>query len=97
MLHPPFHHFLPFFPTSPHHTLLMFSTYLLLLHSLLIALFFHVSEELATYLMYVRRLDFFETPDYEYLRKLFKDLREKKGYDDDEEFDWTHKQIVSTA
>lgn len=52
-------------------------------------------EELATYLRYVRRLDFFETPDYEYLRKLFKDLLDRKGYVDDGEFDWTHKQIPS--
>ncbi|XP_031570830.1 casein kinase I-like [Actinia tenebrosa] len=52
-------------------------------------------EELATYLYYVRRLDFFETPDYEYLRKLLRDLQEKKGYIDDGEFDWTHKQIPS--
>ncbi|CAH3138259.1 unnamed protein product [Pocillopora meandrina] len=52
-------------------------------------------DELATYLRYVRRLDFFETPDYEYLRKLFKDLFERKGYVDDGEFDWTHKQIPS--
>lgn len=52
-------------------------------------------DELATYLRYVRRLDFFENPDYEYLRKLFKDLFERKGYVDDGEFDWTHKQIPS--
>lgn len=57
--------------------------------------FFSNAEELATYLRYVRRLDFFETPDYEYLRKLFKDLLVRKGYVDDGEFDWTHKQIVS--
>lgn len=60
-----------------------------------ISFVFGFSEELATYLYYVRRLDFFETPDYEYLRKLFRDLQEKKGYLDDGEFDWTHKQIVS--
>ncbi|XP_071450407.1 casein kinase I isoform X3 [Hetaerina americana] len=50
-------------------------------------------EEMATYLRYVRRLDFFETPDYEYLRKLFHDLFEKKGYVDDGEFDWTGKTM----
>lgn len=53
------------------------------------------TEELATYLRYVRRLDFFETPDYEYLRKLFRDLFDRKGFVEDGEFDWTHKQIVS--
>ncbi|CAB3359139.1 Hypothetical predicted protein [Cloeon dipterum] len=51
-------------------------------------------EEMATYLRYVRRLDFFETPDYEYLRKLFQDLFERKGYVDDGEFDWTGKTMV---
>ena len=35
--------------------------------------------------------DFFETPDYNYLRKLFKDLYDRKGYTDDGEFDWTGK------
>ncbi|XP_065337449.1 casein kinase I isoform X9 [Cloeon dipterum] len=50
-------------------------------------------EEMATYLRYVRRLDFFETPDYEYLRKLFQDLFERKGYVDDGEFDWTGKTM----
>uniref|UniRef100_A0A1B6EL50 non-specific serine/threonine protein kinase n=1 Tax=Cuerna arida TaxID=1464854 RepID=A0A1B6EL50_9HEMI len=50
-------------------------------------------EEMATYLRYVRRLDFFETPDYEYLRKLFQDLFERKGFVDDSEFDWTGKTM----
>lgn len=49
--------------------------------------------EMATYLRYVRRLDFFETPDYDYLRKMFHDLFERKGYVDDGEFDWTGKQM----
>uniref|UniRef100_A0A1B6E099 non-specific serine/threonine protein kinase n=1 Tax=Clastoptera arizonana TaxID=38151 RepID=A0A1B6E099_9HEMI len=50
-------------------------------------------EEMATYLRYVRRLDFFETPDYEYLRKLFQDLFDRRGYVDDSEFDWTGKTM----
>lgn len=50
-------------------------------------------EEMATYLRYVRRLDFFETPDYEYLRKLFQDLFERRGYVDDGDFDWTGRTM----
>lgn len=50
-------------------------------------------DEMSTYLHYVRRLDFFETPDYDYLRKLFQDLFDKKKYVDDSEFDWTGKQL----
>lgn len=52
-------------------------------------------EEMATYLRYVRRLDFFETPDYEYLRGLFQNLMSRKGYVDDGEFDWSDKTTVS--
>lgn len=52
-------------------------------------------EEMAQYLRYVRRLDFFETPDYEYLRTLFKNLFEKKGYVNDSEFDWTGKTMCT--
>lgn len=52
---------------------------------------------MATYLRYVRRLDFFETPDYEYLRKLFQDLFERRGYVEDGEFDWTGKTMVSIS
>ncbi|XP_037038418.1 casein kinase I isoform X1 [Bradysia coprophila] len=50
-------------------------------------------EEFSTYLRYVRRLDFFETPDYDYLRRLFQDLFDRKGYVDDGEFDWTGKTL----
>lgn len=52
-------------------------------------------EELAMYLRYVRRLDFFEKPDYSYLRKLFQDLFDTKGYQEDGVFDWTGKELVS--
>lgn len=52
-------------------------------------------EEMAQYLRYVRKLDFFETPDYEYLRKLFTDLMDRCGYVEDGEFDWTGKTSVN--
>ncbi|XP_049702012.1 casein kinase I isoform X6 [Helicoverpa armigera] len=52
-------------------------------------------EELATYLRYVRRLDFFETPDYDQLRRMFRDLFERRGYVDDGEFDWTGKTMMA--
>ena len=47
------------------------------------------------YLRYVRRLDFFEKPDYNYLRKLFQDLYDRKGYTHDDVFDWTGRENVS--
>lgn len=43
---------------------------------------------------YVRRLDFFENPDYEYMRKMFRDLFDRKGYVDDGQFDWTGKTSI---
>ncbi|KAJ8270561.1 hypothetical protein GJAV_G00116430 [Gymnothorax javanicus] len=50
-------------------------------------------EEMATYLRYVRRLDFFEKPDYDYLRKLFTDLFDRNGYVFDYEYDWVGKPL----
>ena len=50
-------------------------------------------EEFATYLRYVRRLDFFETPDYAYLKKIFLDLMEKNDMDCDWHFDWVDRQV----
>uniref|UniRef100_A0A6Q2YIK3 non-specific serine/threonine protein kinase n=1 Tax=Esox lucius TaxID=8010 RepID=A0A6Q2YIK3_ESOLU len=50
-------------------------------------------EEMATYLRYVRRLDFFEKPDYDYLRALFTELFERKGYTFDYSYDWDGRPI----
>lgn len=50
---------------------------------------------MATYLRYVRRLDFYEAPDYSYLRGLFSDLMEQMGFTNDGVFDWTGKEQVS--
>uniref|UniRef100_G1RRZ1 non-specific serine/threonine protein kinase n=1 Tax=Nomascus leucogenys TaxID=61853 RepID=G1RRZ1_NOMLE len=52
-------------------------------------------EEMATYLRYVRRLDFFEKPDYDYLRKLFTDLFDRSGFVFDYEYDWAGKPLVA--
>ncbi|KAL2790676.1 casein kinase I isoform gamma-1 isoform 2 [Daubentonia madagascariensis] len=54
-------------------------------------------EEMATYLRYVRRLDFFEKPDYEYLRTLFTDLFERKGYTFDYAYDWVGRPMTASS
>ena len=46
-------------------------------------------SEFATYLNYCRSLRFEDKPDYAYLRRLFRDLYRRKGYADDNVFDWT--------
>uniref|UniRef100_A0A7E4V4P9 non-specific serine/threonine protein kinase n=1 Tax=Panagrellus redivivus TaxID=6233 RepID=A0A7E4V4P9_PANRE len=48
-------------------------------------------DEFAQYLRYARRLDFFETPDYEHCYNLFKTVLERSGHTYDAEFDWTPK------
>jgi hypothetical protein len=49
-------------------------------------------EEFNTYLQYCRNLKFEERPDYNYMRKIFKDLMHKSGYDYDYEYDWVLKK-----
>lgn len=49
-------------------------------------------DEFCVYLRYVRNLDFYGEPDYEYLRNLFRDLFTRQGFEDDGVFDWTAKQ-----
>lgn len=50
---------------------------------------------MAAYLRYVRRLDFFERPDYDYLRTIFTELFEKRGFTFDYAYDWVGRPIVS--
>ncbi|KAM9685982.1 casein kinase I isoform 2-T2 [Trichechus inunguis] len=50
-------------------------------------------EEMATYLRYVRRLDFFEKPDYGYLRGLFSGLLDRSGFVFDYQYDWAGKPL----
>lgn len=53
--------------------------------------------EFASYLNYCRSLRFEDKPDYAYLRKLFRDLFTKEGFQLDYVFDWTIKRIVSSG
>jgi hypothetical protein len=50
-------------------------------------------EEFCSYMRYVRHIDFFETPCYDYLQKLFSDLYDRKGYKYDDIYDWTNKKL----
>ena len=52
-------------------------------------------SEIGTYLRYCRTLDFFQLPDYEYLRHLFWDVFEREQYKDDGVYDWTKEPVSS--
>lgn len=49
-------------------------------------------EEFNIYLQYCRNLKFEERPDYNYMRKIFKDLMYKSGHDYDYQYDWVLKK-----
>jgi len=51
-------------------------------------------EEFLQYLNYCHSLKFEEKPDYGYLRKLFKDLFIKKGFEYDYLYDWMLQKKV---
>lgn len=54
-------------------------------------------QEFAIYLNYVRSLRFDDKPDYSYLRKLFRDLFVREGFQYDYVFDWTiYKYVCAT-
>lgn len=56
-------------------------------------------DECAQYLRYARRLDFFETPDYDYCYNLWKSVMDRNGWTYDYEFDWVPRlaQVVSSC
>lgn len=51
-----------------------------------------VPDEFAQYLNYVKNLKFDETPDYQKLLHLFRNLYIQKGFKEDFEYDWKSKQ-----
>lgn len=53
--------------------------------------------EFTTYMLYVRSLRFDQDPDYAYLRKLFRDLFLREGYEYDSLYDWTLKRTAAAT
>lgn len=49
----------------------------------------NLPQEFITYFNYIRSLKFDETPSYSYLRKIFRNLFVREGFDYDYVFDWT--------
>ena len=50
----------------------------------------NMPEEFVTYMDYCSNLNFEEKPDYSYLRKMFKDLFNRSGYEYDFVYDWNN-------
>lgn len=50
---------------------------------------------MAKYLKYSRNLDFYDEPDYEYLRQIFYDSLKNNSFTNDYQFDWTDKLVAS--
>ena len=48
----------------------------------------NVPEEFVTFMDYCRALKFEDKPDYNFLRRLFKDLFNRNGYEYDYVYDW---------
>jgi hypothetical protein len=51
-------------------------------------------REFAVYMDHVRTLKFDEKPKYAYLRKIFRDLFIRNGFEYDNVFDWTIKRYL---
>jgi len=53
--------------------------------------------EFSTYLNYCRTLKFEDKPDYSYLRKMFKELFIREGFELDYMYDWTLQNPVRNS
>ena len=51
-----------------------------------------IPEEFKNFLKYCKTLKFEETPDYEWVRDLFKDLYKKNKFPNDNLYDWSTKE-----
>ncbi len=60
------------------------------------ALFKGLPVEFTTYMNYCRMLQFEEKPDYNFLRKLFRDLMNKLNYENNLEYDWALKNTIES-
>ncbi len=54
-------------------------------------------NEFATYMHYVRSLNFLDVPDYEYMRRLFRTCMVKHQFSADGKFDWSAKPVTSST
>lgn len=57
----------------------------------------NVPEEFISYMDYCRTLQFEEKPDYSFLRRMFKDLFNRLGYEYDYVYDWSKSSKQSRA
>ena len=55
---------------------------------------FRLAVEVSTYLRYTRNLDFFQPPDYNYMRQLWWDIFQREGFVDDGLYDWTKVSVL---
>lgn len=53
--------------------------------------------EVGTYLRYARNLDFYQTPDYNYMRQLWMDIFTREGFHDDGIYDWSKPDKSAAA
>jgi len=53
-------------------------------------------DEFNVFLTYCRNLKFDERPDYNYLRKILRDMMHRNGWDYDNQYDWVIKKAGGT-
>ena len=53
-----------------------------------------VSDEFVAYMTYVRNLDFYDSPNYEFLSGFFHNLMRNNGWRCDWVYDWDEKNIL---